>query len=371
MRLHTLVLSMIICLCFIGNGFAQIQFGYGSSFNFLKGVDAANLSDDWFKNNFDDFQYGKGTSGTQLSDMRSNYSTIFLRTSFTAQSVKMIKKIKFTSNFDDGFVVWINGVEILRQNAPDIINYKAIATTTHEYNVAYSAKINSLDINLVEGNNLIAVQIFNSSLTSSDIYFDMGIEATPELPQLVIDGDGVSFSKEAGFYSDPFDLTLTSSDPTCNIVYTIDGSNPATSSTKVTTGSSTLIRVDPDITVERGKTPAFVVRACLLKAGYSSTFPKAKTFIFTDKVKTQTDPGGEWPEPYIPEWNETRQCIDYDMASDVVNDNRYKDEVSSALLEIPTISISTDLDNLFGEENGIYVNAENKGTDWERDCSIE
>jgi hypothetical protein len=359
----------------IGKGFAQIQFGYGSSFNYLKGIDAVNLSADWYKRDFDDsgwltgnapLRYGKGTGGTQFSDMRNSYSTIYLRSTFTAQSVGNIKKMKFTSNFDDGFVIWINGIEILRQNAPDNLSYNSLALTTHEFNVAYTAQINPLDIQLEEGSNVIAVQIFNSTLGSSDIYFDMGIEATPELPPLIIQGDGVSFSNEAGFYTNPFDLTMTSSDPTCKIVYTIDGSNPVSSSTRIVGGTSEIIRIDPDITAERGKTPAFVVRASLTKEGFSATFPISKTFIFIDKVKTQTQPGGEWPGFFV-----NNQIIDYDMAGDIVNDNRYKNQISAALLEIPTISISTDLDNLFGSNDGIYVNAAQKGTDWERDCSVE
>jgi hypothetical protein len=366
---------MIISLCFIGKSFAQIQFNYGSAFNYLKGVDAANLSADWYKSNFNDsgwakgnapFRYGKGTGGTQFLDMQNSYSTIYLRSSFNAQSIENIKKIKFSSNFDDGFVVWINGVEILRQNAPDNLVYDTIATATHEFDVTYIAQINSLDIKLVEGENVIAVQIFNSTLKSSDLYFDMGIEAEVELPMVKIEGEGVKFSSEAGFYSNPFDLTLTSSDPSCKIVYTIDGSNPVTSSTKITDGTSTIIRIDPDTTGERGKTPAIIVRASLSKEGYLSAFPVSKTFIFIDKVKTQTQPGGNWPS-----WFVNNQIIDYDMASDVVNDNRYKNLISEALLEIPTISISTDNDNLFDQNNGIYVNASQKGTDWERDCSIE
>jgi len=372
---HSLIILMIINLCFIGRAYTQIQFGYGSEFKYVKGINAANLSTDWYNKNFDDsgwangkapFQYGKGTVGTQFTDMRGSYSTIYLRSTFTAQSVDMIKKVKFTSNFDDGFVVWINGIKILNQNAPDELLYNSLATTIHEFDVDYSAQINPKDIQLVEGKNTIAVQVFNSLITSSDIYFDMGIEATPVLPQFVFEGDGVHFSNEAGFYTNSFDLVLTSSDPSCKIVYTIDGSNPVSSSTRNIGGTSEIIRVDPEITADRGKTPAFVVRASLMKEGYSASFPVSKTFIFTDKVKMQTEPGGVWPG-----WFVNNQLIDFAMDSNVVTDNRYANQLTAAFLEIPTISISTDLNNLFGQEDGIYVNAAQKGIEWERDCSIE
>jgi hypothetical protein len=182
-----------------------------------------------------------------------------------------------------------------------------------------------------------------------------------------ISGATIQFSHEAGFYAEPFNLQMTSSDTNCNISYTIDGSNPVTSSTKIKSGSSVTIRIDPDNTTGRGKTPGFVVRACLEKTGYTSTFPVSRTFIFLEKVKTQTKPGGTWPSSAV-----NGQVLDYSMASDVVNDSRYKSQITSALLEIPTISISSDPDKFFGATTGIYVNSNKKWDDgWERDCSVE
>ncbi len=57
------------------------------------------------------------------------------------------------------------------------------------------------------------------------------------------------------------------------------------------------------------------------------------------------------------------------MASDVVSS--YNSQIVPALQQIPTISISTDLKNLFDSGTGIYVNAYQKGIEWERDCSVE
>ncbi|NIN36173.1 MAG: hypothetical protein GTO60_14180, partial [Gammaproteobacteria bacterium] len=59
------------------------------------------------------------------------------------------------------------------------------------------------------------------------------------------------------------------------------------------------------------------------------------------------------------------------MDPDVVNDSRYRGQIKDALLAIPTISLVTDLENLFDPSIGIYVNARQDGIDWERPTSVE
>jgi hypothetical protein len=63
--------------------------------------------------------------------------------------------------------------------------------------------------------------------------------------------------------------------------------------------------------------------------------------------------------------------MDYGMDPDVVNDSRYKNLIDDALLAIPTISLVTDLANLFNASTGIYVNAGQRGIAWERPTSVE
>jgi hypothetical protein len=55
----------------------------------------------------------------------------------------------------------------------------------------------------------------------------------------------------------------------------------------------------------------------------------------------------------------------------VVNDPSYSGQIVSSLLSIPSISIITDLKNLFDPASGIYVNATGHGLEWERECSAE
>jgi hypothetical protein len=178
--------------------------------------------------------------------------------------------------------------------------------------------------------------------------------------------NSILFSHPAGFYNSSFTLTLTSIDNTANLIYTLDGSNPQTSSTAVHTGNQATISVDPASSVSRPKTPAFMIRASLQWAGDSVSFPVTQTYIFINQVKTQKNPGGGWPT-----YNVNGQIIDLEMDPDVVNNGLYAGEIDDALLDIPSVSVVTDLGSLFDPDSGIYVNAEGHGPEWERFCSVE
>ncbi|MBN2274286.1 MAG: CotH kinase family protein [Bacteroidales bacterium] len=178
--------------------------------------------------------------------------------------------------------------------------------------------------------------------------------------------DSIIFSHPAGFYSASFTLSLTSSNGAASILYTIDGSNPQTSSTAVQGGTQANISVNPASMGNRPKTPAFLVRASLKWAGDSVSFPVTHTYIFLDQVKAQKHPGGDWPT-----YNVNGQILDFEMDPDVVNSGLYSGEIDEALLDIPSVSVVTDLASLFDPSTGIYVNAYGHGFEWERFCSVE
>ena len=62
------------------------------------------------------FGYGDGPYGTELPDMRGNYSSIFLRRVFQVEQPAAVGEIALGMLYDDGFVVWINGREVARKN---------------------------------------------------------------------------------------------------------------------------------------------------------------------------------------------------------------------------------------------------------------
>ena len=168
-----------------------------ATWNFLKGFAEASIPmDAWRQPGFDDsgwsnspapFFYGDpytdpaaGIFGTLLSDMQGNYSTVFLRKTFTVGNVGAITNLLINHQSDDGFIAWLNGVEILRYNVPaGELPYNALASTAaFEPNFIGAAYIvaalgSNAVSRLVNGTNLLAVQGFNASLTlSSDFGFN-------------------------------------------------------------------------------------------------------------------------------------------------------------------------------------------------------
>src|SRR6185295_15805726 len=100
---------------------------------FVKGfAEASSPFEAWRQLGFDDsfwsnapapFYYGDpyngpGNPGTLLSDMQGSYSCIFLRKTFTVANASAVTNLILNAQIDDGFIVWINGVEAGRYNMP-------------------------------------------------------------------------------------------------------------------------------------------------------------------------------------------------------------------------------------------------------------
>lgn len=369
-----LIMFLLFVLTFSPELYAQVDFTYQSEYSYLKGKDAASIPVTWMNPGFDysgwtrgnaPFRYGNGTGGTEIADMQNSYTTIYLRSVFTCSEKDQIKELKITSDYDDGFIIWINGSVALRDNAPATPAWNSTAPLNHESGTGVTFTVSAGSLNLVDGINYIAVQGFNVSLTSTDFYLDIEIHAEKNLPQLV-DSAGIEFSVQSGFFNDPFNLVLSSPDPSFQITYTLDGSNPQNSLTGFTSDQPVAITVDPESTVGRPATPSVIVRASASKPGYKPAIPASRTYIFAEKVKTQSWPGGGWPATSV-----NGQLFDLEMDPEVVNNPVYSGQITGSLLGIPSISIITDNKNLFDPASGIYVNATGHGLGWERECSAE
>ncbi len=352
----------------------QVDFPAGSSFRFLRGKDATSLDAGWMNGGFNDsewpvgnapMRYGDGVGGTLLSGMQYNYSVVYMRTTFTANHADSLESLLLSIDYDDGFVIWINGIRVLSQFAPFTLASNAFATENHESGTPESFKLDPDIFDLVEGENILAIQGFNISLTSTDFLFDIGMKADVIVPVLN-DSVGLEFSIPSGFYDTTFFLDIVPADTTWDVVYTLDGSNPQNSETSFVSEGSARIIIDPDSYDGRPLTPAVVVRASASMAGIKPAYPESRSYIFLNEVLTQTNPGGGWPSQSINE-----QVIDVEMDSRIVTHSGYKNQIIPALKDIPTISVVTDLDHLFNPQTGIYVNAGGHGHTWERECSVE
>jgi hypothetical protein len=179
------------------------------------------------------------------------------------------------------------------------------------------------------------------------------------------------FDPERGFYENNFDLSLSTTPPGLTIRYTKDGTDPTTSSTAIQGTSPVTIHVDPANTNGRDRAPGYCVRAVAIQADTPATKVITHTYIFANRA-VELSPDGTLPGPgWLSINNSSGQSISYGMDPQVCNNSLYKDKIVPALTDIPTFSMVMDLKDLFDPSTGIYVNALERGEEWERPCSIE
>ncbi|VGO12931.1 hypothetical protein PDESU_01485 [Pontiella desulfatans] len=169
------------------------------------------------------------------------------------------------------------------------------------------------------------------------------------------------FSIDRGFYASATNLVVSSETVGATIAYTLDGSDPRTSSSAMQGPAPATIWIDPQNSSGKWRTtPGVMVRAYAYKAGMLPSNVDTHTYLFIEKVRTQGDIRPEGGSVF---WEST------EMDPAIINDPAYSNELDEALLSIPTLSIVMDHEDLFGEE-GMH-RSDNMNLDWERPCSIE
>jgi hypothetical protein len=165
--------------------------GFDSTWEFRRGLgEASDPRSAWREVGFDGagfaeapapFWYGDvRAGGTELADMQGSYSCIFLRKPFVVGDPATVSSLVLRAYVDDGFVAWINGVEVARENVeplnPEYDDLSITYLTEPVPTIAYP--LPSPGGYLVPGTNVLAVQVFNVSLSgSSDLGFDGALEA--------------------------------------------------------------------------------------------------------------------------------------------------------------------------------------------------
>src|SRR6185369_13607695 len=162
-----------------------------SVWRYKKGTAEASTPDTtaWRQLSFDDsawlsgpttFYYGEPIAGgTLINDMMNSYSTLFLRQTFVLTNLTEVSSLSLNAVCDDGFAAWINGTQIVTYNAPAVMAYNSLATANATEPVQFfPVTLPNLSGYLTAGTNVLAVQVFNVNLTSSDIVFNTELAAT-------------------------------------------------------------------------------------------------------------------------------------------------------------------------------------------------
>lgn len=333
-----------------------------------------------------------GASGAVATNVQSLMNGVnpscYVRVPFTAGNVSSLNTLTLRMRYNDGFVAWLNGTEVLRRNAPSTLAYNATATasrTAEDSLVAETIDLTPYLPLLISGSNVLAIQGLNSGvsdgtflvlpelsgsgvLAGDPVYFTPGtggLTATPGTvngvpPFLGKVADPV-FSVKHGFYDAAFSLAITTPTLGAQIRYTLDGSTPTSTTGTLYTAPLSISRTS-------------IVRALAFKTNYEPGAVVTQSYLFLNDVIRQSPtgvrPGVGWQLGTV-----NGQVSDYGMDPEIVNSTNPEiggvTTIKNALRAIPTVSLVTDLPNLFDPSTGIYSNPYARGFQWERPASLE
>ncbi|MEN8157927.1 MAG: CotH kinase family protein, partial [Bacteroidota bacterium] len=159
--------------------------------------------------------YGDGGESTVLEyggDDQNKYTSYYFRTTIEVADPSLFDRYKIRLMRDDGAVIYVNGTEILRDNMPagDILP-GTFATTFVGDGGETTYFVYTLDGQLLQpGINTIAVEIHQTSLTSSDISFDLEMEGGIRLESetYTVEGNPVVLHPEGGITITPVTETV-------------------------------------------------------------------------------------------------------------------------------------------------------------------
>ncbi|MEZ5033475.1 MAG: T9SS type A sorting domain-containing protein [Chitinophagaceae bacterium] len=126
-----------------------------------------------------------GGGGTKCTPTGTKYTTTLFRKSVTIANPAAFGDFELNVFRDDGIVVYVNGVEVVRDNMPGGTITKSTFASTACSDDGHG--INTFTIstsNFVAGNNVIAVELHQCNATSSDLIFDMELIGNPPTSDL-------------------------------------------------------------------------------------------------------------------------------------------------------------------------------------------
>ena len=108
------------------------------------------------------------------------FTTLWLRHRFRAESTGALEALVLELLVDDGAVVYLNGTEIHRQNLPlGAIDGNTFALEDIDEHAEHRfTTVRVPTTALVDGDNVLAVEVHQSSLSSDDLSFDLGLTGT-------------------------------------------------------------------------------------------------------------------------------------------------------------------------------------------------
>lgn len=379
----------------------------GDNFRYI--IPTSNPSNSWINLNYDDSSWQEGTSGFGYADgddstiVPNGTRSVYVRKTFTVNDLEFMQNLWLDIDFDDGFVAYINGVEIARSNIlGDRPNFNDGTITDREATMWQSGSpvrypINDIQTLLNDGDNVLSIQVHNHNTNSSDMTlipflsaFYQGSSNDGVNPPSLLGFEDPSLHTNFKISSDGEELTLYSSNGT-----QVDYMNVVAMDTDNSIGRSP---IDGSIMFFETPTPGVLNPSI----GYIGVIQSEVVF---------SHDGGEFNDQSVSlsgaaDGEEIRYTLDASIPSrlsslytapiiisedTVIRTKIFKTNyipsrtesrtyITSNTHELPIVTLVSDQNNLFDQQTGIYAygpeeNYENSlpffganfWQDWERD----
>lgn len=167
-----------------------------AEWSYLAGADPR---DEWVSLEFDargwkkdkaGFGYGDGDDRTVLKDMPGKYSRLYIRREFELSDPTAAKSLLLAINYDDAFIVWLNGHEVHRVNVKSGRGAGAKSIGSHEAGGTELIALKDASKWLKPGRNVLAIEGHNTSISSSDFSLDPWLVAVPRTTTPSADAPG-------------------------------------------------------------------------------------------------------------------------------------------------------------------------------------
>lgn len=122
-------------------------------------------------------------------------SSLYVRMPFDVPPGVVYDRLTLIARYDDGFVAYLNGVEVARRNAPQNPAWNAVALQPRDRADALRPEAIVLDgfvSNLAPGRNVLSVQVLNSAADDPDLLFTAELSGREGQPAAALGGLGFS-----------------------------------------------------------------------------------------------------------------------------------------------------------------------------------
>jgi len=366
---------------------------WGDQWNYFIGTSNPPLY--WSAQSFDDtgwlsgpsgFGYGDGDDATTVPTVMS----VFIRKSFNIEEVENILSIILHVDYDDAFVAYINGNEIARANIGlegIIPDYNESANEWYEAEIYTGGYPEKFEVNmepdlLTIGENILAIQVHNYNLTSSDMslipFLTLGMDNQPNDPngtpdilnfpltslhtnfKIASEGESILLTHPTGELADMVDSTAIPTD--VSFGRQPDGADEWFFYTEPTPGTAN----DTDGFNEYCEYPEFSHEAGFYSSNIEvslSIVSEIQQIFYSLDGSIPTEDSFLYTNPIpIESTKVLRATVIHPGCSsgEVITQSYLIGELSN----LPVVSISTNPDNLWDWESGIYVMGPNASLDY-------